>query len=605
MSDSHPPPLRSSDSPSRSSIPKTKSASGRLPIKSLPDFYPDHNYKLVSAHRPPGAGSIEYVVKLTIPSENHAEFLGRAGLEKLAKHEAATAALLHFNVAGSENLMKYSVDTSSDGALQGIHDVVGCVIKMFGPAAKFSEPILVSDMKSPLWKCRLVVGDFTFEEAGPSKKKAKESVAITCIKSLKSKEIDIHIPNGKTLTFEDTLMNMLYQKLRDATSGIPKSYIRLRNVAGLYLHRTGDRTVDLSRIICVAAGANTVDAAGSKGNIVHDCNAEILAIRAFRLFLFDELQKFQSEGTESTVLERDSSELLKLSSCYTLIMIKNNPPAGDSIVFSSLPKNQNIKHLLNCDQSSPGALQFHVPIMKSNRPQGLKYVTDAHFNLKPMSNKPEFASPSDKLAVMNVTGIQGSLLSQFLQPVYIHRYVFHKTAAVRVASLHRSFYKRLEHPFSSQSSPIPPPFIHNKPKFDVDSSAKVPFDKMYGRYAGWVSQTHDVWEILKLPEGSAVSEVPNNVLRNSLESEIEFLDRKLAVAKQVESSLQASALCKRSMLEQYHILCHNDVYPGLYNAFKAKAPVYKAVKEQVRQAFKYAKLGVWPVKSFDPDNFKI
>ena len=641
---SEPPPLPSDPPPPP---PPIKSAAGRLPTKALPCFYPHHSYKLVSATVPPGETAIEYVVKVTITlstdkddetnitgkknitqnskltdtrqsnkekaTKQIMEFTGRGSQEKLAKHEAAATALKHFKVPGCDEMVRYSVNKTDGGALSGVKDVVGCVIKMFGPAAKFGEPVFVSDVKNQTtWKCSLVVDGFTFEETGPTKKKARAAVATTCIKSIRSKEIDITLPVEKNLTFEDSLMNLLYRTYRDATSAIPKAYLRLRNVAGLYIHKIGDHSVDQSRMICVAAGAGTANKAGITGTDVHDFNAEILAIRSFRLFLFEELKKVKC-GEVNSLLEESVSGMCKLKPCYQVFMIKNTPPAGDALVFSTLPKKSDTKHLLNANQQAPGSLQFHVTMIKSNRPKGVKYETDSFF-VPGRNPKPEFASPSDKLTLMNIVGIQGSLASQFLEPVYIDKYVFHKSPLVNITSLERCFYKRLEDPISkciirrcSLSQPgIDAPYRLNKPTFERDSSVKIPTDKIYGGYAGWVSQTHPQWEILTIPQGSAMLRIPDRLVRKRAESDTEFLERKLVLAQQIECSLQPSALCKRNMLEKYqHSLANflDIASSSSYSAYKAKAAPYKSLKLLVKQAIEDANLGTWPVKSTCPDNF--
>ena len=607
-----------------------KTAAGRLPVKCLPDFFPRHKFRLVSVRKPPDATnpSKEFTVVLTLPSKNNIEFTGKGRLEKLAKHEAASAALKYFEIFGSDKMIKYTLpsDIERDIQIEGVSDVVGYVVKIFGPSAKFSDPVQVNVNKTPLWKAGLSVQGFTFEQTGPSKKKAKEAAAITCIKTLKNKDVNIVVPTLKCATFEDSLMELMFKSLREYTSIVPKSLLRFRNMVGIYVHDTQKEQVARTGLIAVAAGGDTVGTLSSDGTVVHDCNAEVLAMRAFRLFLYNQITlaacskekvaaaASQEGGAASSAggevrdlfvdIDKESG-LFKLKSHYQVIMIQNHPAAGDALVFSSLPKRANMKHLLNCQQGAPGALQFAVPIMKSGNPRGLRFLSDGHFQANSGCAKPMFVSPSDKLTLRNVVGIQGSLLSQLILPVFITKYVLHKTAAVSQEALKRSFYGRI----TQHLTDIPPPYNRvTTPNF-VTSSTKLPVDKMYGKWAGWADcqAVGSTWELIKLPQGCALSHIPKLSLQGGSESDVDYLQRKLAVAKEIEKSLVPSSLCKMKLFEKFAAVskCIGKDIPSCYRKNKASACQYQVAKVKVKQAFAAADLGYWPTKPIDANSFEL
>ncbi|XP_063678648.1 double-stranded RNA-specific editase B2-like [Bolinopsis microptera] len=596
--------------PTKSGRGPHKTAAGRLPVKCLSDFFPRHKFELVSVSKPSdNTSGKEFNVSLTLPSKNNIEFSGKGRLEKLAKNVAATAALKFFEIPGSEKMIRYTLpsDTQRDLQVEGISDVVGYVIRIFGPGVKFTEPVQIHVNKTPLWKASVAVQGYNFEEFASSKKKAKEAVAITCIKTLKNRDVNIVVPTLKAATFEDSLMELMYKTLKEKTHGLPKSLLRFRNMAGIYLHDTKHAEVKRSGLIAVATGGDTINSDGliSTGTVLHDCNAEILALRAFKLALYNQINNLIVHDTHSSnelFVEKDvESGLFKLKDNYRVMMILNHPPSGDALVFNSLPKRANIKHILNCQQDKPGALQYAIPIIKSGQPKGLKFVCDTHFQVDTGRYKPAFVSPADKLTLRNIVGIQGGLLSQLMLPVFVTKYVLQKTVAVCQDVLKRSFYERIEQHLID----IPPPFQVNNPEF-VTASSKLPVDKMYGKFAGWVDcqNTENSWEVIKLPEGKALSQIPRLSMQNSSESDIDFFKRKLEVAKEIERLLVPSMLCKSRFFEKFNAALKGlgkDI-PLSYCVGKVNAATYQIAKLKVKQAFADAGLGNWPLKPADTGN---
>ena len=589
-----------------------KSAAGRLPVRCLSIFFPRHKFKLISVGKPADVTSgREYLVSLTLPSKDNAEFKGRGKLEKLARHEAAEAALKFFEIPGSDKMVKYGLpsDTKREVYVEGIThaNAVSYVNKLFGPEAKFSDPVFISVNETPVWKATLSIQGHTFEQTGSNKRKAKQAVAITCIKTLENKDVNIVVPQMKLLSFEDSVMELMYNTLREYTNSVPKCFHRFRNVAGVYLHDANSTQVRRSGLITLAAGADAVnrESLNNTGTIVHDCNAEILALRAFRLFLYNQISEIMgmSNGSQQLFVERDTeSGLFKLKDNFQVFLILNNPPAGDALVFKSISKQMSksgYKHLLNCQQDKSGALQFAKRIIKSDKPKGVKYFSETHFHEE---DHPMIVSPSDKLCLRNVVGIQGALLAQLMLPVYVTKYVISKTLMAKQEALERALYGRIEQHLVD----IGLPFKVTKPQF-ATASYKLPIERMYGRFAGWVNchNKDTSWEIIKLPQGQALSEIPKVLSQNSDESKADFVERKLEAGRQIESLLVPSSLCKIKLYEKFGKISKSlgQDKSLSYQDSKAKAEQYQVIKSQVKQAFATAELGKWPRKNVDSNNF--
>lgn len=198
-------------------------------------------------------------------------------------------------------------------------------------------------------------------------------------------------------------------KFDELASNVPEDQVqffrKLRKVlAGVVMERkmSGGECFTL-QVVAVGAGSKILSCDPARlsksGDMVLDCHAEILSRRALLRFLYDQVEShacaeesvFENERTGSGTKRR-----LKKGISFHLYISTN--PCGDARVFGDA-------------QSSKACGMARVKVDAGmNGPLASSYEND--------SSRFAVMSCSDKIARWNRLGVQGSLLSEFVDPIY-------------------------------------------------------------------------------------------------------------------------------------------------------------------------------------------
>lgn len=226
----------------------------------------------------------------------------------------------------------------------------------------------------------------------------------------------------------------------------------------------------------VAAGTGTKCLAASQispdGDLLHDSHGEVIAIRAFKRYLFSEINNF-IETQESKLLEGSLDEGFSLKPHIKYHFYTTHPPCGDATIFpltSSESDGQPLAKKLKIvnDASFTGA-----KLIGGNQ-EDVMAQDEGALRTKPGRGERTLSmSCSDKLAKILVMGIQGSFLCSLLKsPIYLESFILARNSGCQLMSLERALYKR----FSCRKGASYGSFQLNVPRI-VESTLEFPYPK--------------------------------------------------------------------------------------------------------------------------------
>ena len=315
------------------------------------------------------------------------------------------------------------------------------------------------------FEASVVIRGWEFRGCGATKKKAKSAAAETALRQLDN----VHnigqdasaLPSsggswfvdlgpGVSQVLADRVGQLCEEKLRELEMQQPQSERSRKVLAAIVMMRgsSGDGVVDSNvggEVVALGTGTKCIsgESISESGLAVNDCHAEIIARRAFLRYLYAQLS-LHAKGP--SIFEQDSSGMLAVKAGISFHLYISTSPCGDARVFSPTDQAGPDAHP---HRQSRGQVRVKIEAGEGTIPAESQVQT---WDGILAGERLLTMSCSDKLASWNLLGLQGALLSLYIQPVYLKSIIigslFHEQHLLRAVYSRVCGVEGLPEPFT-------------------------------------------------------------------------------------------------------------------------------------------------------------
>ena len=438
-------------------------------------------------------------------------------------------------------------------------------------------------------------GPHRFEAESTNKKEAKRMVADLALRSITETESQTMNPamlsgnplvqSNQAVTFADKITKLSHDHFQQAVLTVPTAMPGRKVIACFILEDQSNGTL---KVVSMGSGTRCVEGhkLSLEGQVVNDMHAEVIARRSLRRFFCSELHKFYGQNPDDTIFVSTGDRAAVKDNIKFHLYI-STAPCGDGAQFSRGDGYD--------DQKEPPTDDTHNPTMNTKLHGILRTKMEGGEGTIPIDpiardqtwdgimrgERLRTMSCSDKVGRWNVLGLQGSLLSHFMLPVYM--------SSLTLGSLHHHGHlSRAVCCRFNEITDLPPNFKINHP--------------LLGRVAGGDEMKRHTDKTSAQSINWALGDISVEVLDGGLGRPITSANAKTGDIKAV--SRIAKLNCYSEFLSLCKVANREDLAEGCdYLQVKCKAADFQAAKELLFKECKKKGYGVWMTKPQEEKQF--